>query len=227
MTQLVTTLPNTTSANISDLDLPEHVPSADATTSELLVQLGYEYFTICSAATASAADAAPRGERPPRIDPQAIASTSPLKSFERDFWEEVATVSEKANSWPQTSGGLGAPRDPVACAIASVSASYTLATSERRPATPIVTPPPPLQGAPKELSKASSSEQGSQANRSQPDFVDALASLFGFEDVAALDDVRALNPETFTRSRELAAHALVAAATNFGSALKSAEGRRG
>jgi hypothetical protein len=201
---------------------PELLP-AEIAASELLIQLGREYFTIESPALDP--DSKHVGsEARQHVNPRAIANSSPPFSEARDFWEDVAAMSDRAVIWPPHLGtaGLGHSKDPVAYAIATVSASYTLAGSDRRLHHAVSALP--LQASSKEPPKASSD---ALKTATTPDFADALASLFGFEDVAALEDVRELDPYVFTRARELAARAIVAAAVNHSSALKSAEGRRG
>lgn len=207
----------------------EHVLSADIAASELLVQLGYEYFAIGSEPSKQE----PTQTRLPlattAIDPHQLATDSAAGSTERDFWEEVALATERAPRLAPNQ--LGAANDTLAYAIATVSASYTLPSSDRR-ATAMSTSGAGAQpaGAPPASPKAPArSDQSNEAdvNNQPADLFEALASLLGFEEVAGLGDAREIDPAVFQRARELAAAALVATETNRNSALKAAEGRRG
>ncbi len=205
--------------------------ATDFVASELLIQLGHEYFAFDLEPVISDGHR-PRAEstRAP-ISPQALANTNPAQSRERDFWEDVATTSEKAAQLPLSY--LGKPPDPVAYAIATVSASYTLTASDKRGAnttTPTAAQPVRPPAAQTRDSSTSSQVTGKHAHHAAneaPDLLDALASLLGFEDIAGLGALGDLDPTTFSCARELAASALAAAVTNRNSALKAAEGRRG
>ncbi len=203
--------------------------TTDIVASELLVQLGHEYFAFDRDPVTSGANETRAQNTRATISPQALANASPAPSGERDFWEDVATTSEKAAQLPPSY--LGKPLDPVAYAIATVSASYTLPVSDKRgpnTTTPAATHP---SRSPAAQSRDSSTEvtgkHAQHATSETPDLLDALASLLGFEEIAGLDGLGELDPTTFSRARELAAHALAAAATNRNSALKAAEGRKG
>jgi hypothetical protein len=203
--------------------------AADIAASELLLQLGHEYFTVDTPGT-SVEPRSQLADHRLRIDPQAIANTCPPVSDQRDFWEEVSATCEKAGSWLSKSNTniLGTSTDPVAHAIATVSASYTLAASEKRLAAgAAIVGSATTQAASKETARGAHDVHKPQTRGSEPSIADALAHLFGFEEVCEIEYVRELDPQVFTHARELAARALVAAATNRNSALKSAEGRRG
>lgn len=221
---------STPDAAVEPLDTNlEHVLPADIAASELLVQLGYEYFAIGGEASNSEPNAAHRPDGNRTIDPQQLATASAPGSMERDFWEDVAVATEKASHLPHHSSS--SPNDTLAYAIATVSASYTLPSSERR-ATPTTAGAAnaPSAGAPTAAPKAPlRSDQGNDlhVNNQPADLFEALASLLSFEDVAGLADVREIDPAVFQQARELAAAALVATETNRNSALKAAEGRRG
>lgn len=212
----------------TDHPTPTEVLPTDIAASELLAQLGHDYFTIEVSRSLSGAQTAPTTQRL-IIDPHALAMSSPPLSEQRDFWEEVAATSDLASRLPMRpdSGAFGLASNPVAHAIATVSATYTLGPTEKRPAgSPGVVNFQPSSGAPKETSKASN-EARRQFNDAEPGFAEALASLFDFEQIAELDGLDNLAPETFARARELAARSLLAASINRNSALKAAEGRRG
>lgn len=207
----------------------EALPTTNIVASELLIQLGRDYFAIGDGPdTHSDADESRPKTASASISPQALANASPAQSAERDFWEDVAATSEKASQLPPSC--LGKPHDTVAYAIATVSANYTLPASDRRSPNP--TTPAASQAVrsptsqPRDVSHANN-VTGEHAPGGGPDLLDALASLLGFENIAGLEGVADLDPAAFSRVRELAAFALTAVATNRDSALKAAEGRKG
>lgn len=200
-------------------------PLTDLAASELLVQLGHEYFSVASPLAPADSQHSP-GAKSVTPEPRDIARAAPPGSPARDFWEDVATVSERGHDWAPN--GLGLRCDPVAHAIATVSASYALGAEKRAHVPAPSVNHQHLHATPKEQPRTlPESSSSARPSASAPDFVDALVSLFGLEELAGLSEVRNLAPQTFTRYRELAASALLAADTNRASALKAAEGRRG
>lgn len=203
------------------------VLATDIAASELLVQLGHEYFSL----------GAPSGPDPsppkanvdsaaPRIEPRSLANASPPNSQQRDFWEEVAATTERITVLPQSA--LGVPNDPISYAIAAVAASYTFAATERRATGPTGgTPPGTSQLHNRETPQTSGETRSARSKTENADLFDALLSLLSFEEIADLSSAVDLAPSTFSQARELAASAMAAAATNRNSALKAAEGRKG
>jgi hypothetical protein len=167
----------------------------------------------------------------PAIDPRALADAYPKQSIERDFWEDVALVSERAallqNDVPHAlaNSGVGTPHDHVTQAIAIVAAQYSLPADKR-------------------VSPASGSSPGAGPSRAEHvshpqrpsspdsistelDFFDVVADLVGLEDLLGLTETGDVAGGVLAQTRDLAATALVAHETNRNSALKAAEGRKG
>lgn len=199
--------------------------TTDIAASELLEQLGYEYFSI---APPPAPDPSDRklDAKPVRLEPKELSNAAPAQSPARDFWEDVAALSERSRDWPPSGPGLRS--DPVAHAIATVSANYALGTDRRPlPPTAFVNSPQLQPGAKEPARSLQESTSSGRATPTMLDFCDVLSSLLGFEQLAGLDEVRDLATGVFTQYRELAASALLAADTNRASALKAAQGRKG
>lgn len=210
----------------AEVQLKASALPTDVAASELLEQLGHEYFSVTSPPTPGSSDN--KHDVPPhRIEPKELAIAAPALSRTRDFWEEVAAMSERSHDWPPS--GPGCLRsDPVAHAIATVSASHALATDRRPLPNSANVNSPSLQSGPREVARSpTESSSQSRAAAAAPDFCDVLSSLFGFEQLAGLENVSGLDPWSFTQYRELAASALLAADTNRASALKAAQGRKG
>lgn len=209
-----------------EIQLATSALPTDVAASELLEQLGREYFSVASPPTPGSSDNNPDAG-PHRIEPKELAIAAPALSRTRDFWEEVAAMSERSHDWPPS--GPGCLRSaPVAHAIATVSASHALATDRRPPPNTANVNFTSLQSGPREVPRSpTESPSQSRAATAAPDFYDVLSSLFGFEQLAALENVSGLDLQVFTQYRELAASALLAADTNRASALKAAQGRKG
>jgi hypothetical protein len=193
---------------------------------ELIAQLGQEYFVVevGGEAVTSSADAA-CGHRVRR---EAIAPNIALagEQVSRDFWDDVAALSSgnvalSPNAW-------GAKPDIVAYAIATVAARYTLSATEPRIVTPLnVATNPRAPGSPTPSVSVGIVSSSKHPELADCDLSSVLMSLLGFEQDAALTDVRELDATTFELCRERAASALVAANVMRNSALKAAQGRRG
>lgn len=157
------------------------------------------------------------------IDPRALADAYPPLSFERDFWEDVAVLSEQAALSPHNVAGT--PYDNVTHAIAVVAAHYSLPADKR--VSPSGGPSPGATQGRAEHGASPVKTSGSDSSATELDFFDVVAELVGLEDVLGLPETRDVDGTAFVQSRELAAMALVAHDTNRNSALKAAEGRRG
>lgn len=189
-------------------------------------QLGLEAFVIDPNAQTTRNDTStsPDGKNErPAIDPRALSDAYPPHSLERDFWEEVAVVSEQAALSPQSA--VGTPHDHVARAIAVVAAHYSLPADKRVSPTGA----PSSGGTQGRAEHASHPDKasGSDSAATELDFFDVLADLVGLEDVLGLPETRDGEGIGLSQTRQLAAMALVAHETNRNSALKAAAGRKG
>ena len=212
----------------SKLSAAEPSLQVEVAASELLLVLGEDYFKIPELSVRSGKTDNNAPVQPLRVDPHALAKASPPASAERDFWQDVAILSDKVTTLPWNQ--LGVKTDRVAYAIATVSAAYTLQASEQQSASknynvgPVVVKTPV---GPSKDAAATDSVGSKAAPPDEPDLTDAILSLLGFEQTVAPEGARELDAVVMTETRLRAAVALVAAGVNRNSALKAAQGRKG
>lgn len=203
--------------------------SFSAVPSELLTQLGVEHFVVSTCAESLNVGPLPGGARESASAALTSNGANTTEPWERDFWGEVAALSNGGIVLPPN--GLSAKPDVVAYAIATVCAKYAFATETKPsavPGAPGTTALAPRTAAPQQTSSTSSTVAvGDPKSLEECDLAAVLESLLDLEQAAVVKELRSLDSTTFEQARSRAALAVVAGNVIQNSALKAAEGRRG